>query len=167
MFSQATQVADLFLPQGVPIVSIKEREGRREETKYAHRNSIARDIPLVVMIDEGSASASEIVAGAIQDNDRGVIVGAASFGKGSVQTIFDLQTAFDLREETASALKLTTALYYAPSGRSIHREQEITKPVHRVLFGDRELPHQLVMDLVLCVQRIGLRPFLRSNPILI
>ena len=149
LFSQATQVADLFLPQGVPIVSIKEREGRREEVKYAHRHSIARDIPLVVMIDEGSASASEIVAGAIQDNDRGVIVGAASFGKGSVQTIFDLQTAFDLREETASALKLTTALYYAPSGRSIHREQDIAKPVHRVLFGDRELPPQFVMDLVL------------------
>lgn len=145
LFSQATQVADLFLPQGVPIVSIKEREGRREEIKYSHRHSIARDIPLVVLIDEGSASASEIVAGAIQDNDRGVIVGAASFGKGSVQTIFDLRE----REEESSALKLTTALYYAPSGRSIHREQDIAKPVHRVLFGDRELPHQLVMDLVL------------------
>ena len=149
LFSQATQVADLFLPQGVPIVSIKEREGRRDEVKYAHRHSIARDIPLVVMIDEGSASASEIVAGAIQDNDRGVIVGAASFGKGSVQTIFDLQTTFDLREDTSSALKLTTALYYAPSGRSIHREQEIAKSVHRVLFGDRELPHQFVIDLIL------------------
>lgn len=143
LFSQATQVADLFLPQGVPIVSIKEREGGREEVKYSRRQSIARDIPLVVLIDEGSASASEIVAGAIQDNDRGVIVGTASFGKGSVQTIFDL------REEASSALKLTTALYYAPSGRSIHREQDIVRPVHRVLFGNRELPHQLVMDLIL------------------
>lgn len=143
LFSQATQVADLFLPQGVPIVSIKEREGGREEVKYSRRQSIVRDIPLVVLIDEGSASASEIVAGAIQDNDRGVIVGTASFGKGSVQTIFDL------REEASSALKLTTALYYAPSGRSIHREQDVARPVHRVLFGDRELPHQLVMDLIL------------------
>lgn len=143
LFSQATQVADLFLPQGVPIVSIKEREGGREEVKYSRRQSIARDIPLVVLIDEGSASASEIVAGAIQDNDRGVIVGTASFGKGSVQTIFDL------REEASSALKLTTALYYAPSGRSIHREQDMARPVHRVLFGDRELPHQLVIDLIL------------------
>ena len=145
LFSQATQVADLFLPQGVPIVSIRERDRRREEVKYSHRHSIARNVPLVVLIDEGSASASEIVAGAIQDNDRGVVVGAASFGKGSVQTIFDLRE----REEEASALKLTTALYYAPSGRSIHREQDIAKPVHRVLFGDRELPHQLVMDLIL------------------
>lgn len=143
LFSQATQVADLFLPQGVPIVSIKEREGGREEVQYSRRQSIVRDIPLVVLIDEGSASASEIVAGAIQDNDRGVIVGAASFGKGSVQTIFDL------REEASSALKLTTALYYAPSGRSIHREQDMARPVHRVLFGDRELPHQLVIDLIL------------------
>ena len=143
LFSQATQVADLFLPQGVPIVSIKEREGGREEVKYSRRQSIVRDIPLVVLIDEGSASASEIVAGAIQDNDRGVIVGTASFGKGSVQTIFDL------RKEASSALKLTTALYYAPSGRSIHREQDVARPVHRVLFGDRELPHQLVMDLIL------------------
>ncbi len=145
LFSQATQVADLFLPQGVPIVSVKERDGRREEVKYSHRHSIARNVPLVVLIDEGSASASEIVAGAIQDNDRGVVVGVASFGKGSVQTIFDLRE----REEEASALKLTTALYYAPSGRSIHREQDIAKPVHSVLFGDRELPHQLVMDLIL------------------
>jgi carboxyl-terminal processing protease len=145
LFSQATQVADLFLPQGVPIVSIRERDRRREEVKYSHRHSIARNVPLVVLIDEGSASASEIVAGAIQDNDRGVVVGAASFGKGSVQTIFDLRE----REEEASALKLTTALYYAPSGRSIHREQDIAKPVHSVLFGDRELPHQLVMDLIL------------------
>ncbi len=145
LFSQATQVADLFLPQGVPIVSIRERDRRREEVKYSHRHSIVRNVPLVVLIDEGSASASEIVAGAIQDNDRGVVVGAASFGKGSVQTIFDLRE----REEEASALKLTTALYYAPSGRSIHREQDIAKPVHSVLFGDRELPHQLVMDLIL------------------
>ncbi|MXX38518.1 MAG: S41 family peptidase [Gemmatimonadetes bacterium] len=145
LFSQATQVADLFLPQGVPIVSIRERDRRREEVKYSHRHSIAHNVPLVVLIDEGSASASEIVAGAIQDNDRGVVVGAASFGKGSVQTIFDLRE----REEEASALKLTTALYYAPSGRSIHREQDIAKPVHSVLFGDRELPHQLVMDLIL------------------
>ncbi len=145
LFSQAAQVADLFLPQGVPIVSIRERDGRREEVKYSRRHSIAYNVPLVVLIDEGSASASEIVAGAIQDNDRGVIVGAASFGKGSVQTIFDLRE----REEEASALKLTTALYYAPSGRSIHREQNIAKPVHSVLFGDKELPHQLVMDLIL------------------
>ena len=115
LLSQAQQVADLFLPKGVPIVSVRERDGRREDTKYSLKTPIAVDIPLVILIDEGSASAAEIVAGAVQDNDRGIIVGNTSFGKGSVQTIFDLYEASD------SALKLTTALYYTPSGRSIHR----------------------------------------------
>lgn len=143
LLNQATQVADLFLPKGVPIVSIKEREGRREEVKRSQRRPAAGDLPLVVLIDEGSASASEIVAGAIQDNDRGVIIGTTSFGKGSVQTIFDL------REVAYSALKLTTALYYTPSGRSIHREQGVMGSLQRVFIGDRELPPVLVMDLIL------------------
>ena len=116
LLSQATQVADLFLPKGVPIVSIRERVGRREEVKKSQKKPVAKDLPLVVLIDGGSASASEIVAGAIQDNDRGIILGTTSFGKGSVQTIFDLYETED------SALKLTTALYYTPSGRSIHRK---------------------------------------------
>ena len=143
LLRQATQVADLFLPKGAVIVSIKEREGRREEVRRSQRRPIAGDIPLVVLIDEGSASASEIVAGAIQDNDRGVIIGATSFGKGSVQTIFDLH------EATSSALKLTTALYYSPSGRSIHRDQGGSGVAQRVALGDRELPPLLVMDLIL------------------
>ena len=143
LLSQATQVADLFLPKGAVIVSIKEREGRREEIRRSQRKPIAGEVPLVVLIDEGSASASEIVAGAIQDNDRGVIIGATSFGKGSVQTIFDLH------EVASSALKLTTALYYSPSGRSIHRSQGEGNVVHRVPLGDKELPPLLVMDLIL------------------
>jgi carboxyl-terminal processing protease len=136
-------VADLFLPKGAVIVSVKEREGRREEIRRSQRRPVSGEIPLVVLIDAGSASASEIVAGAIQDNDRGLIIGATSFGKGSVQTIFDLH------EVASSALKLTTALYYAPSGRSIHRDQNVARLVQRVPFGDRELPPLLVMDLIL------------------
>ena len=116
LLSQATEVADLFLPKGVPIVSIRERTGANSEMRYSQQEPVSRTLPLVVLIDEGSASASEIVAGAIQDNDRGVILGTASFGKGSVQTIFDLYEAGN------TALKLTTAHYYTPSGRSIHRE---------------------------------------------
>lgn len=143
LLSQATQVADLFLPKGAVIVSVKEREGRREEIRRSQRRPVSGEIPLVVLIDAGSASASEIVAGAIQDNDRGLIIGATSFGKGSVQTIFDLH------EVASSALKLTTALYYAPSGRSIHRDQNVARLVQRVPFGDRELPPLLVMDLIL------------------
>ncbi len=144
LLRQATQVADLFLPKGAVIVTIREREGRREEVRRSQRRPIAEDVPLVVLIDEGSASASEIVAGAIQDNDRGVIIGETSFGKGSVQTIFDLH------EVSSSALKLTTALYYSPSGRSIHRDQGGGIDMgHRVLLGDNELPPLMIMDLIL------------------
>ena len=144
LLTQATQVADLFLPKGAPIVSIREREGRREETKHSQRRPVLGDLPLVVLIDEGSASASEIVAGAIQDNDRGVLIGTTSFGKGSVQTIFDLQEAAE------SALKLTTALYYTPSGRSIHREYSGgADQANRIKIADRELPAALVMDVIL------------------
>ena len=144
LLRQATQVADLFLPKGAVIVSIKEREGRREEVRRSHRRPIAGEVPLVVLIDEGSASASEIVAGAIQDNDRGVIIGTTSFGKGSVQTIFDLH------EVASSALKLTTALYYSPSGRSIHRDQSGgAGAVQYIPLGNRELPPLLVMGLIL------------------
>lgn len=144
LLSQATQVADLFLAKGAPIVSIRERAGRREEVKLSQRQPVAAEIPLAVLIDEGSASASEIVAGAIQDNDRGLIVGTTSFGKGSVQTIFDLH------EVAESALKLTTALYYTPSGRSIHREYSGGADLaNRITIGDRELPAALVMDVIL------------------
>ena len=144
LLSQATQVADLFLPKGAPIVSIREREGRREEVKHSQRRPVLGELPLVVLIDDGSASASEIVAGAIQDNDRGVLVGTTSFGKGSVQTIFDLQ------EVTDSALKLTTALYYTPSGRSIHREYSGgADQANRIEIADRELPAALAMDVIL------------------
>jgi carboxyl-terminal processing protease len=116
LLNQATQVADIFLPKGAPIVSIRERDGRHEDVKMSKYPLTTEEVPLVVLIDEASASASEIVAGAIQDNDCGIILGTTSFGKGSVQTIFELN------EKTDSALKLTTALYYTPSGRSIHRE---------------------------------------------
>ena len=144
LLSQATRVADLFLPKDAPIVSIRERNGRREEVRYSQRNPIAGDLPLVILIDEGSASASEIVAGAIQDNDRGVILGSTSFGKGSVQTIFDLHETRD------SALKLTTAKYYTPSGRSIHRESHTTMRnlFSEVLFSGIKLPAGTVLDLV-------------------
>ncbi len=145
LLSQATQVADLFLPKGAPIVSIREKDERREELKRAILRPVAKDLKLVVLIDAGSASAAEIVAGAIQDNDRGVIVGTNSFGKGSVQTIFDLH------ETQSSALKLTTALYYTPSGRSIHRRSIANSggPMMEVPFGGFDLPLGALMDIVM------------------
>ena len=144
LLTQATQVADLFLPKGAPIVSIRERDGRREQTKASQRRPVGGNLPLVVLIDDSSASASEIVAGAIQDNDRGVLIGTSSFGKGSVQTIFDLH------EMAGSALKLTTALYYTPSGRSIHKEYSgLADQANRIRVKDHKLPAALVMDVIL------------------
>jgi len=145
LLSQAVGVAELVLPKGAPVVTIKERENNKEEKKTASGRSVTESLPLVVLIDGGSASAAEIVAGAIQDNDRGVIMGTTSFGKGSVQTIFDLHEA----EE--SALKLTTALYYTPSGRCIHRlgNSESRNLSLKVPFGEIELPASGVLEILL------------------
>lgn len=145
LLSQAAEVADLFLPRGAPIVTVRERDGRSVETKVSQRRPPALETPLVVLIDGGSASAAEIVAGAIQDNDRGLVVGTTSFGKGSVQTIFDL------RDQDNAALKLTTALYYTPSGRSIHRESLAPSGglLMPIPFGDVELPAGLLLSVLL------------------
>ena len=109
LLSQAVKVADEFLDSGL-IVSIRGRDNK-EEKSIAHRNGKPRGYPLVVLINEGSASASEIVAGALQDNKRALLLGSTTFGKGSVQTLFPLSDG--------SGLRLTTAIYHTPSGRSI------------------------------------------------
>ena len=102
-----------FLPTGKLIVSTKGRETGENNVEYRSTGKTHyKDIPLVVMINGGSASASEIVAGAIQDHKRGIILGTKSFGKGSVQTVIPMRDG--------SALRLTTAKYYTPSGRTIH-----------------------------------------------
>jgi carboxyl-terminal processing protease len=116
LLSEACDVADKFLEKGQLIVSTKGRQADQDRDYLAQTDpALATDIPLVVLVTQGSASASEIVAGAIQDHDRGLILGQPTFGKGSVQTVH-------LIDETAR-LKLTTAHYYTPSGRSIHRSE--------------------------------------------
>lgn len=121
LLESARDVSDLFLDPGQIIVSTRGRDGRRLQEIYASDHErFAADYPLVVMINENSASASEIVAGAIQDWDRGLVVGRNSFGKGSVQSIFSISEV--------EALKLTTAKYYTPSGRCIHKDENDERP---------------------------------------
>jgi carboxyl-terminal processing protease len=111
---QAIRVADQFLQRGQTIVSVRGRGARGNDRTAVAENGTTENFPLVVMINRFSASASEIVAGAIQDHDRGLIVGETSFGKGLVQQIFPLSNG--------GALFLTIAHYYTPSGRLIQRD---------------------------------------------
>lgn len=113
LINAAVEVADEFLSE-VPVVSTKGRNALSDTRYYAKPGERFSGVPVVVLIDAGSASASEILAGALQDNKRATIVGSRSFGKGSVQNIFRL--------DNGDAFKLTTALYYTPDGRSIQAE---------------------------------------------
>jgi carboxyl-terminal processing protease len=113
LFEQSLYVADAFLDNGV-IVSIRGRDQRHVREFAARTGDLARGLPMVVLINGGSASASEIVASALQENNRALIMGTPSFGKGSVQTV--------MRLPLEGALKLTTALYYGPSGQAIQAE---------------------------------------------
>ena len=110
LLSQSIEVADLFLYSG-GIVSTKGRSSSHDIKATAHKNKTQRNYPIIVLVNGGSASAAEIVSGALQDNKKALILGTRTFGKGSVQTILPLSDG--------SGLRLTTARYYTPSGKSI------------------------------------------------
>jgi carboxyl-terminal processing protease len=114
ILDQSIAMSNLFLQRGQPILSVRSRT---DTQNYASTGDpVFPTLPISVMTDEGTASASEIVAGALQDHDRALVVGSTSYGKGLVQTLFPLDGGY--------ALKITTAKWYTPSGRSIQRERK-------------------------------------------
>ena len=120
LLSSSLDMLDLMLPEGLDMVSTKGRTGRvLKDYKSLNRTLISEGIDITVLINEASASASEIVAGVLQDHDRAVIVGSKSFGKGLVQSVIAI--------DNTSALKITNSKYYIPSGRSIQKREYIDK----------------------------------------
>jgi carboxyl-terminal processing protease len=111
LLDEAVAMSDRFLPGNLPIVSTRGRDGRNATEERSKDRDTEKNYPVVVLVNAGSASASEIVAGALQDHGRAVIMGTQTFGKGSVQTVIEM--------EDGSGLKLTIARYYTPKGRSI------------------------------------------------
>ena len=131
LLTAAVDVSEMFLPKGKAVVSIKGRQGKGEDYTADGPHPIL-DLPMIVLVNEGSASASEIVAGALQDWGRAVVVGTTTFGKGSVQTVIPLSDG--------SGLRLTTAKYYTPKGRSIQNtgiDPTITVRIAPVKEGPR------------------------------
>jgi len=124
LLQQAVETAELFIEEGKLVVYTRGKFAESERRLYSQRKPLFPDKPLVVLVNEGSASASEIVSGAIQDWDRGIIMGYPTYGKGLVQQVFPIGSDNDV------ALKLTTAKYYIPSGRCIQKPENQNKDGH-------------------------------------
>lgn len=130
----AVSVSNNFLPKGELVVYTKGRDVNSTKEYRTTKNPIFGSLPLVVLINQYSASASEIVAGAIQDLDRGVIIGEQSFGKGLVQTVMPI----DRTADSETSLKLTTAKYYLPSGRLIQKMDVFDHGKNSVLWNSSD-----------------------------
>ena len=135
LLEQAVDVCEKFLPRGQLVVTTEGRNAGQNSSRYANgHGDELKGVPMVVLVNQGSASASEIVAGCLQDVKRAVILGDKTFGKGSVQSILPLQDG--------SALRLTTAKYYTPSHKVIH-EQGITPDIPVTISEDEDRDIQL------------------------
>jgi len=153
LLDQAVKIADIFLDKGV-IVSTKGRDGKEQMLFEAHNGGSNNDFPMVVLVNGGSASGAEIVAGALQDHKRAIILGTSTFGKGSVQTVLPMPGG--------AGMRLTTARYYTPDGTSIQatgikpdiiapletREVEVKQQQQNNTFQVKEknLPHHFTKD---------------------
>ncbi len=124
LLQQAVETAELFVEEGKLVVYTRGKYAESERRLYSQRKPLFPDKPLIVLVNEGTASASEIVSGAIQDWDRGIIMGYQTYGKGLVQQVFPIGAENDV------ALKLTTAKYYIPSGRCIQKPEKQSKDGH-------------------------------------
>lgn len=143
LLTSAVEVSEQFLPKNKLVVSIRGRSGAAEEYR-ANGESPVTDLPMIILVNAGSASASEIVSGALQDWGRAVLLGTTTFGKGSVQTIIALSDG--------SGLRLTTAKYYTPKDRSIHGVGIVPDIV---VNGKDERGHRVIREQDLLKQQAG------------